>query len=42
MLVRKSFSLPGKGFFKVVVVLPVRKIRDVIFVDFFRQIFAGV
>jgi hypothetical protein len=41
MLVRKSFFSRAKAF-KGVVVLPVREIGDVIFADFFRQIFAGV
>jgi hypothetical protein len=36
------FFQPGEGAFKGVVVLPVREIGDVIFADFFRQIFAGV
>ena len=33
---------PGEGGLKGVVVLPVREIGEVIFADFFRQIFAGV
>ena len=33
---------PGEGLFKRVVVLPVRNVGDVIFPDFFRQIFTGV
>lgn len=36
------FFQAGEGAGKGVVVLPVREIGDVIFSDFFRQIFAGV
>ncbi len=36
------FFQAGEGAFKGVVVLPVREIGEVIFADFFRQIFAGV
>jgi hypothetical protein len=35
------FFQTGEGAFKGVVVIPVREIGDVIFADFFRQIFAG-
>ena len=35
------FFQPGEGGFKGVVVLPVGVIGEVIFADFFRQIFAG-
>jgi hypothetical protein len=36
------FFQTGEGGFKGIVVLPVGEIWDVIFADFFRQIFAGV
>ena len=35
------FFQPGEGGFKGVVVLPVGEIGEVIFADWFRQIFAG-
>jgi hypothetical protein len=38
----QTFFQPGEGVFKGGGGLPVREIGDVIFADFFRQIFAGV
>jgi hypothetical protein len=42
MLVRKTFFQPGEGGFKGVKNFPIGEIGDVVFADFFRQIFAGV
>jgi len=39
---RKSFFQPDEGGIERDVVFPVREIGEVIFADFFRQIFAGV
>jgi hypothetical protein len=36
------FFQTGEGGFKGIVVLPVGEIGEVVFADFFRQIFAGV